>query len=127
MLPWLEDTMGKDGQFKLNASRETFQKGRGHQTMKSCFSLPSARTNDTLCPANHLQIIFKFEGTSEIFIPNIITSKDLTESISEDGETKLYGVEVYSSDIPRTKLNHGTTSTVEVSVYVWRREKLLGK
>ncbi|RDW82339.1 hypothetical protein BP6252_03451 [Coleophoma cylindrospora] len=89
-------------------------------------SLPSARANDPLYPATHLQLTYTFEGTGEIFIPNVITSKDLIES-SAEGETNLYNVQVPEGEIPRPKVNHGTTSTAEVSVYAWRREKLLGK
>jgi hypothetical protein len=89
-------------------------------------SLPSARANDPLYPATHLQLTYNFEGTGEIFIPNVITSKDLIE-FSVEGESNLYSVQVSSGDIPRAKVNHGTTSTAEVSVYVWRREKLFGK
>lgn len=89
-------------------------------------SLPSARDNDPLYPATHLQLTYSFEGTGEIFIPNVITSKDLIES-SAEGETNVYNVQVSSGDIPRTKVNHEMTTTAEVSVYAWRREKLLGK
>jgi hypothetical protein len=89
-------------------------------------SLPSARANDPLYPATHLQLCYSFEGTGEVFIPNSITSKDLIKS-SAKGETNLYSVQVSSGDIPRTKVSHGMTTTAEVSVYAWRREKLLGK
>lgn len=32
-----------------------------------------------------------------------------------------------SDNIPRAKVNHGMTSTAEVTVYAWKGEKLLGK
>lgn len=89
-------------------------------------SLPSARTNDPLYPATHLQLAYNFEGTGEVFLPKVITSKDLIGS-SDEAETNLYSVQVSSEDIPRAKVNHGTTNTADVIVYAWRREKLLGK
>jgi hypothetical protein len=89
-------------------------------------SLPSARPNDPLYLATHLQITYTFEGTGEQFIPNLITSKDLIDA-STGEEPNLYSVQLSGNDIARVKVNHGTTSDADVSVYAWRREKLLGK
>ncbi|KAG9247118.1 hypothetical protein BJ878DRAFT_477658 [Calycina marina] len=111
-------------------------------------ALSAARPTDPLYPATHLQITYRFEGTGEIFVPNLITSKNLVEVSGEtssrdavessneaveeregEGEDakKLYRVEIPPADILRAKVNEGTTNDADVSVYAWRREKLLGK
>lgn len=90
-------------------------------------SLPSARDTDPLYPATHLQLSYKFEGTGDVFIPDVITSRDLVRSDSEDGTEKFYSVQSSANQIPRPKVNEGATSDAEVFVYAWRREKLLGK
>ncbi|KAF2669589.1 hypothetical protein BT63DRAFT_425278 [Microthyrium microscopicum] len=97
-------------------------------TSPLCFtlSLPSARPNDPLYPATHLQITYNFEGSGEQFIPNPITSRDLIDASTEE-EVNLYSVQLSGNDIARSKVNHGMTSNADVSVYAWRREKLLGK
>lgn len=89
-------------------------------------SLPSARDKDPLYPATHLQLTYHHEGTAEVFPSKAITSEDLVKSDSE-GEEHLYIVQVPPEGIPRTKVNEGTTPDADVSVYAWRREKLLGK
>lgn len=91
-------------------------------------SLPSARENDPLYPATHLQLSYHHEGTGEVFPSRSIQSQDLAKSDAEGEEGEnLYVVEVPPHEVPRTKVNHETTSDADMSVYAWRREKLLGK
>ncbi len=89
-------------------------------------SLPYAREENPLYPATYLQLSYNHEGTGEIFPPTTITAQQLVKS-GTDGDEHLYIVEVPPNEIPRTKVNEGTTSDADVSVYAWRREKLLGK
>lgn len=89
-------------------------------------SLPTARETDSLYPATHLQLSYNFEGSGEVFIPDVITSKDLTKSESE-AEPNLYEVETPAQNVPRPKVNEGAPSAAEVFLYAWRGEKLLGK
>lgn len=97
-------------------------------TSPLCFtvSLPSARDTDPLYPATHLQLSYNFEGTGNVFIPDVITSRDLAESAS-GAETSLYEVQTPADKVPRAKVNEGAPSTAEICVYAWRGEKLLGK
>ena len=97
-------------------------------TSPLCFtlSLPAARGSDALYPATHLQLSYNFEGTGEVFIPDVITSRDLVKSDSE-AEPNLYDVETPAHNVPRPKVNEGAPSAAEVFVYAWRGEKLLGK
>jgi hypothetical protein len=88
--------------------------------------LPAARPNDPLYLATHLQITYTFEGSGEQFIPNFITSKDVIDASTEE-EPNLYSMQLSGNDIARAKVNHGMTSDADVSIYAWRREKLLGK
>lgn len=90
-------------------------------------SLPCSRVTDPLYPATHLQLSYKFEGSGDVFVPDVITSQDLVRSGSEDGTEKLYSVQLAPKQIPRPKVNKGATSDAEVFVYAWRREKLLGR
>lgn len=97
-------------------------------TSPLCFnvSLPSARSSDPLYPATHLQLSYNFEGSGEVFLPDVITSRDLLKSISE-AEPNLYEVQTPADKVPRAKVNEGAPSAAEVYVYAWRGEKLLGK
>lgn len=90
-------------------------------------SLPCARDTDPLYPATHLQLTYNFEGTGEVFIPDVITSRDLVDSCSEGETEKLYRAQAAPAQIPRPKVNEGATGDAEVFLYAWRREKLLGK
>lgn len=89
-------------------------------------ALPNARDNNPLYPASHLHLSFLYEGSGEILNPDPITSKDLVKSATET-EPNLYDVQVHPDDLPRAKVNQGTTSTAEVIIYAWKGEKLLGK
>lgn len=93
-----------------------------------CFtvSLSSARDTNPLYPASHLQLSYFYESSGEIFIPNVITSKDLV-NVGTEAEPNLYEIQAPAEEIPRAKVNDGTTSTAEVRVYAWKGEKLLGK
>lgn len=97
-------------------------------TSPLCFtvSLPSGRDTDPLYPATHLQLTYNFEGTGEIFIPDVVTSRDLIKS-ADDTEPNLYEVRTPADKVPRAKVNEGAPSAAEVSAYAWRGEKLLGK
>lgn len=97
-------------------------------TSPLCFtvSLPSSRDTDPLYPATHLQLSYHFEGSGEVFIPDVITSRDLLKSGSQD-EPHLYEVQTPADKVPRAKVNEGAPSAAEVYVYAWRGEKLLGK
>ena len=91
-------------------------------------SLPSARDKNPLFPATHLQMTYSFEGTGEIFMTTLITSKDLVKlDTGADAESTLFQVRIDPKDIPRPKVNHETTTDAHVRVYAWKREKLLGK
>ncbi|KAK2603099.1 hypothetical protein N8I77_009581 [Diaporthe amygdali] len=91
-------------------------------------SLPSARDTDPLYPATHLQLSYNFEGTGEVFIPDVIKSQDVKVEASSEAESeRLYVVRSPADQIPRAKVNEGATSAAEVRVYAWRGEKLLGK
>ncbi|KAL1880071.1 hypothetical protein Daus18300_001434 [Diaporthe australafricana] len=108
-------------------------------TSPLCFtvSLPCARDTDPLYPATHVQLTYKFEGTGEIFIPNVITSRDLEKASSIEVEAEaevggqagenVYVVQAPQQEVPRPKVNEGAPSAAEVSAYAWRGEKLLGK
>ena len=89
-------------------------------------SLPYARDENPLYPATHLQLSYHHKGTGEIFPPATIIAQQLVKC-GTDGDEHLYSVEIPPNEIPRTKVNEGTTSNADVSVYAWRREKLLGK
>ncbi|KAH8667034.1 hypothetical protein BX600DRAFT_463055 [Xylariales sp. PMI_506] len=90
-------------------------------------SLPSARDKDPLYPATHLQLSYHHEGTGEVFPSDNITAQDLVKSDADDDDEHLYIVQIPPKEIPRAKVNEGTSSNAEVNVYAWRREKLLGK
>ncbi|KAG6363682.1 hypothetical protein INS49_008783 [Diaporthe citri] len=81
---------------------------------------------DPLYPATHLQLSYNFEGSGKVFIPDVITSRDLVQSGSE-AEPSLYEVQALADKVPRAKVNEGAPSAAEVYVYAWRGEKLLGK
>ena len=87
-------------------------------------SLPSARSNDPLYPATHLQMAYQYEGTGETISTNLITAKDIVSSGTE--EEPLYTVEVPPESIHRVKVNHGESPCAEVRVRAWRDMKLLG-
>lgn len=95
--------------------------------------LPCARDTDPLYPASHLQLTYKFESTGEVFIPNVITSRDLVKTSGSEAEAEgqteenLYVVQAPAREVPRPKVNEGAPSAAEVSAYAWRGEKLLGK
>lgn len=97
-------------------------------TSPLCFtvSLPSARKTNPLFPAGHLQLVYHWEDTGDVFVPRVLTSKDL-DDVSTEAEPNLYSVQIPPSEIARAKVNHGTTSTADVQVHAWKREKLLGK
>lgn len=97
-------------------------------TSPLCFTvlLPSARDTDPLYPATHLQLSYNFEGSGEVFIPDVISSRDLRKHGSE-AEPNLYEVQTPADKVPRAKVNEGAPSAAEVCVYAWRGEKLLGK
>lgn len=46
----------------------------------------SARDTDPLYPATHLQMSYHFEGSGEVFVPNVITSRGLMKSSSSRGD-----------------------------------------
>lgn len=94
--------------------------------LKFTVSLPSARDKDALYPATHLQLSYTYEGSGEVFVPSVIKSEDLVKS-DTDEEPNVYVVEAPADEVPRAKVNEGTTSDGIVTVYAWRREKLLGK
>lgn len=89
-------------------------------------SLTSARDADPLYPATHLQLSYNFQGTGEVFIPDVIGPRDLVKS-DDEAEPNLYEVQAPADKVPRAKVNEGAPSAAEVSVYAWRGEKLLGK
>lgn len=74
-----------------------------------------------LSPATHLQLCWSFENTGTIFAPNHITAKDLIK------QGEHYEVVVPASEVIRAKVNEGETTTGEVIVFAWKREKLLGR
>lgn len=89
-------------------------------------SLPAACETDSLYPATYLQLSYNFEGSGEVFILDVITSKDLAKLDSE-AEPNLYEIETPARNVPRPKVNEGAPSAAEVFVYAWRGERLLGK
>jgi len=99
--------------------------GTAISSLKINISLPFTRPNkDPLYPATHLQLCFQCEGSGSAFLPEVITSRDLNSAA--DTNLKLYSIELLLLSIPRMKVNHGQTSTAEVIIYAWKREKLLG-
>jgi hypothetical protein len=86
--------------------------------------LPNARPKNPLLPASHLQVVFSYHGTGDIFLPRFITPGDL---VHVPGEGDLYEAQVAGDDVPRVKVNIGETSDATVSVYAWKGEKLLGR
>lgn len=92
----------------------------------------ASRATDPLYPATHLQLAYHWEGTGDTFVPRTITSEDLT-AVEEEGDGQqqtsgllLFSVQVPPGEIPRAKVNEGTTNTAEVRLYAWRGERLLG-
>lgn len=88
--------------------------------------LSSARDNNPLYPATHLQLSFDYRGSGEIFIPDVINANELIKVEFEE-ETRLYTLEVPPEHLPRAKVSTGGTSTAEVNIHAWRNEKFLGK
>lgn len=79
-------------------------------------------TKSPLSPATHLQLSYKYLGTGEVFIPNVITGNDLTPG----DEPGVWTVQAPALEIPRAKVNTGATTAAELKVHAWKGEKLLG-
>lgn len=88
-------------------------------------ALPS-RGADPLYPATYLQLSYTFEDTSEIFVPNIITARDLTRP-GPDAEPGVYVCTVPTNEVPRMRVKQQTTGDADVTVHAWQGEKFLGK
>jgi hypothetical protein len=99
--------------------------GTATSSLNITISLPFGRDKDPLYPATHLQLCFKCEGTGSTFLPDVVTSRDLHLDNSTTGSI-LYNIELLPGSVPRMKVNHGQTTTAEVVIYAWKREKLLG-
>jgi len=112
--------------------------------------LPSARPQDPLYPATHLQLIYDFAGTGQHFVTDPIRSEDLAPLLVESTSTStsvggqvddeaaaaaeperppllLYVAEVHPAEVARVKVNPGQTSDATVLLDAWRREKRLGR
>jgi len=93
--------------------------------------LPNARPGNPLFPADRLQVVFTFEGTGSIYLPNVLEGKDFVTVLEADGDAdgsgNVYAAQISASEIPRVKVNEGETSAATVSLNAWKREKLLGK
>lgn len=93
--------------------------------LRFTLALPSARDNNPLFPATHLQLSYVFSNTCEVFDPVSLSSEDLS---SRGGlEQNLYSVIVPASRIPRAKVNGDGSLDADVILYAWKRGKLLGK
>ena len=88
--------------------------------------LPNTRPKNPLYPASHLQAVFTFEGTGTIYLPRVLTSKDLDPE-EEDETSNLYATSIPAPEIPRVKVNEGASTAATVSLFAWKGEKLLGK
>lgn len=98
--------------------------------LRFTLALPSARDNNSLFPATHLQLSYVFACTGEIFDPEVLTAETIRSPRSQgtgEAEQKLYDVMIEPSRIPRAKVNSGESPDAEVIVYAWKREKFLGK
>jgi hypothetical protein len=88
--------------------------------------LPNARDTNAMYPASHFQVVFSFAGSGQMFLPRVITPKDL-KSLEGEGMENMYEAQVAADEVPRVKVNEGETTTASVSLYAWKGEKLLGK
>lgn len=91
--------------------------------MTITLSLSPIRASDPLHPATHLQLAYTYKGTGDIFMPDVITAKDLLTTDDEG----VFMLEVQGKDIPRAKVSSGGMSAAVVNLYAWKGEKLLGR
>ncbi|KAJ6782145.1 hypothetical protein PWT90_07437 [Aphanocladium album] len=95
--------------------------------LRFTLSLPDARPKNPLYPATHLQLTYFYPSSGEIYVPNLITPRDVVKADDDEEQSTLYNVEIAPPDIVRVKVNEGETPDAEVRVNAWRNEKLLGK